>query len=223
MKAKDFLRKFKSLYLWGNLLAMAFVVCLLFLGVKYGLDTYTRHDESILVPDLTAMDFNKAQILLERDDLRIEVSDSGYNKRLPANSILSQTPMQGTKVKRWRTIYVTVNAPSSPTVSIPDVIDNCSRREAEAKLTALGFRLLEPKYVTGEKDWVVGIVSRGRDISTGERISTEYPLMLILGNGSYDNDGDINITNPQNEMELERYLGGNNDVDDFEEVTAPSL
>ena len=223
MKSKDFFRKFMSLYLWGNLLAMAVVVCALFFGVKYGLNAYTRHDESIPVPDLTAMDFNKARTLLEMDELRIEVSDSGYNKRLPAHCILSQTPMHGTRVKRGRIIYVTVNAPSSPTVSIPDVIDNCSRREAEAKLTALGFRMLEPKYVAGEKDWVMGIVSRGRDVSTGDRISTEYPLMLILGNGAYDTD-DINLTNPKENEELEKfYLKGNTAADDFKEVTEPPI
>ena len=104
MKSKDFFRKFMSLYLWGNLLAMAVVVCALFFGVKYGLNAYTRHDESIPVPDLTTMDFNKARTLLEMDELRIEVSDSGYNKRLPAHCILSQTPMHGTRVKRGRII-----------------------------------------------------------------------------------------------------------------------
>lgn len=156
MKAKDFFRKFASLYLWGNLLAMAVVIVLLAMGVKYGLEIYTRHDEGIPVPNITNMDFSKAQSLLEMDGLYIEVSDSGYNKRMPANCILAQTPGYGTKVKQGRTIYVTVNSPSSPTVSVPDIIDNCSRREAEAKLTALGFRLLEPRYVAGEKDWGAG-------------------------------------------------------------------
>lgn len=219
MKSKDFFCKFMSRYLWGNLLAMAIVVIILGLSVKYGLEVYTRHDESIPVPDLTSMNFDKAQMLLETDGLFIEVSDSGYNKRIPANCILAQNPAYGTRVKKGRIIYVTVNAPSSPTVSIPDIIDNCSRREAEAKLTGLGFRLLEPKYVAGEKDWVIGIVSRGRNISTGDRLTTEYPLMLILGNGSYDNDNDnIYYTEPDSEYGQQNT---GNDVDDFEEVTGP--
>lgn len=224
MKSKDFFGKLLSRYLWGNLIAMAVVVTVLCLIVKYGLEMYTRHNERIPVPNITTMNFDKARALLEMDGLWIEVSDSGYNKRMPANCILAQNPGYGTKVKRGRTIYVTVNAPSSPTVSIPDVIDNCSRREAEAKLTALGFRLLEPKYVAGEKDWVTGIVSRGRNISTGDRISTEYPLMLILGNGSYDNNyDDINYMEPQEDYDMphqsEDMEDESGDVDDFEEVT----
>ena len=38
MKTSEFFGKFKSGYLWGNLLAMAVVVVLLIVGVKYALD-----------------------------------------------------------------------------------------------------------------------------------------------------------------------------------------
>ena len=45
MKAKEFFGKFCSLYLWGNLLAMVLVIVGLCLGVKYGLEAYTHHDD----------------------------------------------------------------------------------------------------------------------------------------------------------------------------------
>ena len=170
MESKEFFGKFKSKYLWGNLLAMALTVVLLCVGVKYGLDIYTHHGEGVPVPNLTGMTFNNAANLLDRNGLRIVVSDSGYNKRLPADCILAQSPGEGTSVKKGHTIYVTVNSPSSPTVTIPDIIDNSSVREATAKLTALGFKLLDPKIVTGEKDWVYGILCRGRRISAGDRV-----------------------------------------------------
>ena len=60
---------------------------------------------------------------------------------------------------------MTVNSPSSPTFAIPDIVDNSSVREAEAKLTAMGFRLLPAQQVEGEKDWVYGIICRGRRVS----------------------------------------------------------
>ena len=53
------------------------MVLLLATGVKYGLDIYTRHDEGIPVPNVTNMDFSKAQSLLEMDGLCIEVSPKG--------------------------------------------------------------------------------------------------------------------------------------------------
>ena len=38
MKTSEFFGKFKSGYLWGNLLAMLVVAALLVVGVKYALD-----------------------------------------------------------------------------------------------------------------------------------------------------------------------------------------
>jgi beta-lactam-binding protein with PASTA domain len=193
MKTKQFFGKFISLYLIGHLLAMAVVVVVLALGVKFGLDIYTHHGEGIKVPDLSKMSYESALQLLESDGLRIMVSDSGYNKRLPADCILAQTPGPGTSVKQGHVVYVTVNASSSPSFPIPDIVDNSSYREAEAKLTAMGFKLLPPKYVVGEKDWVYGILSRGRRIGTGDVVSVASPLTLLVGNGHYSDDEEIDF------------------------------
>ncbi len=214
MKTKDFFGKFLSGYLWGNLLAMAVVVAALCFGVKYGLELYTHHGEGVKVPDLSKMRFREAELLLESDGLFIMVSDSGYNKRLPADCILTQTPGAGTYVKKGHVIYVSVNSPSSPSFAMPDIVDNCSYREAEAKLSALGFKLLEPKYVNGEQDWVYGILSRGRNISTGDVVSVEHPLTLIVGNGMYDNESDdIERVEPEYRSEYSQE-----EIDEFEEI-----
>ena len=197
MESKEFFGKFKSKYLWGNLLAMAITVVLLCVGVKFGLDIYTHHGEGVPVPNITGMTFNNAANLLDRNGLRIMVSDSGYNKRMPADCILAQSPGEGTSVKMGHTIYVTVNSPSSPTVAIPDIIDNSSVREATAKLTALGFKLLEPKIVTGEKDWVYGVVCHGQNLRNGQKVSIEDVLTIQVGDGVMNMNDDIIYTDPE--------------------------
>ena len=213
MKAKDFFSKFTSLFLWGNLLAMVLVMIVLGLAVKYGLDAYTRHGEGVKVPKLEGMLYANASSLLEGDGLRIMVSDSGYNKKLAANCILAQSPGPGSFVKEGHVVYVTVNSPSSPSFAIPDVVDNSSFREAEAKLMALGFKLQPPQYVSGEKDWVYGILCRGRRVSTGDYVSIETPLTLLVGSGQYDSDEEIDYIEPEYRMMLP-----NGDKDEFEEV-----
>ncbi len=175
---------------WAHLLAMLLVMLLFCIGVKVGLDIYTRHGQEVEVPNLMNMSFDQAKLLLEEYDLNIQVADSGYNKRMPADCILAQMPGATAKVKAGHIIYVTVNSPSSPTVTIPDIIDNSSLREAEAKLAAMGFKLLPPKRIVGEKDWVYGIISRGRRVGTGDRVSTDAPLTLIVGTGGYEAEED---------------------------------
>lgn len=201
-----------GLFLWGNLLAMALVVVLLCIGVKYGLDIYTHHGEGIEVPNMMGMDFQKAYRLLNEKGLIIQVSDSGYNKTKPADCILAQSPGYGTKVKEGHTVYVTVNSPSSPTFAIPDIVDNCSVREAEARLTAIGFRLLPVQNVVGEKDWVYGILCRGRRVSNGDRIPIDYPLTLMVGSGTYDDSEDFNY------VESSYTAPEEGEIDEFEEV-----
>lgn len=235
MQTKDFFGRFLNLYLLGHLLAMAVVVVLLCLGVKFGLELYTHHGEGIKVPKVEGMLYGNARTMIMEDGLNILVTDSGYNKKLPANIILAQSPGDGTLVKSGHTIYVTVNSPSSPTFSIPDLVDNSSYREAEAKLMAIGFKLLPPKLVPGEKDWVYGIISRGRRVAAGDMVSIETPLTLLIGNGSYDSDEDLDYIEPEYREMQEMPEGvepttatpeSNNygvigEVDDFEEVKAP--
>lgn len=221
MNAKEFMGKIASHYILLHLLAMAVVIVLLCVGVKYGLDLYTHHGEGIDVPELKGMTYLKARLLLDEEGLNIVVSDSGYVKTMPADCILAQTPGKGTKVKSGHTIYVTVNSPSSPTFAIPDIVDNSSYREAEAKLMAMGFKLTPPQQVVGEKDWVYGIICRGRRVSNGDRIPIDYPLTLMIGKGNYDESEGMEFVDPTYSPDMVDQQP--TEVDDFEEVTIPPV
>jgi beta-lactam-binding protein with PASTA domain len=211
MKIKEYLGKVFDRYVVINLSAMLVVIILLCVGVGYGLDIYTHHGEDITVPNLKGMDVDKAERQINQMGLNIVVSDSGFNKTLPADCILLQTPGEGQKVKQGHVIYVTVNSPSSPSFAIPDIIDNSSVREAEARLMAMGFRLNPHKMVDGEKDWVYGVMCHGRQVSKGDRISIDHPLTLMVGKGTIEDMDDVDMVDAE-EMEE----GG---TDDFEEVT----
>lgn len=227
MNVKEIWNKIASHYVLLNLFAMAVVIVLLCVAVKFGLDLYTHHGEGIAVPELKGMSYHKARLLLEEEGLNIIVSDSGYQKTMPADCILAQTPGAGTKVKAGHAIYVTVNSPSSPTFAIPDIVDNSSYREAEAKLMAMGFRLTEPQKVVGEKDWVYGIICRGRRVSNGDRVPIDYPLTLMIGTGSYDEEDSVLYDYVDPTYEADPMEGMNekqpttSEVDEFVEVTAP--
>ena len=213
MKSGEFFRKIFSWWLWLNLVGMVLVVVLLSFGVKYGIDFYTHHGEKVEVPNIKHKSFKDAKHILDDRDLEIVVSDTGYVKTLPPDCILEQQPEAGAIVKSGRIIYVIINSPSTPKLTIPDIIDNSSVREARAKLTAMGFKVLEPEYVPGEKDWVYGIKVRGRSVVTGDRVSIEDPLILLVGDGHRDLMGSVSYIDPVfPEFEEE---------DDFEEVTGP--
>ena len=218
MKTSELFGKMRSTYLWGNLAAMAIVVGLLLLGVKYGLDLYTHHGEEIKIPDVRHKKFDDAEQILGNLGLPVEVSDTGYVKNLPPDCILEQTPGPGEYVKSGHIIYVTVNASHSPTITLPDLVDNSSLREAMAKLTAMGFKVGTPQYIPGEKDWVYGILVNGRHVVAGDRISVDDKLIIQVGNGMLDEDDSIDYIDAGSDNVESEETG---DVDPFTEVTEP--
>ncbi len=183
MKLTEFFKKVFSLGLWVNLIAMVLVIVLICLGVKFGIDVYTNHGQTVIVPDIKQKQFSDAKHLVQAQNLKIIVSDTGYVKTLPPDCILEQSPEPGRVVKPRRAVFVVVNASHTPMLTIPDVIDNCSYREARAKLLAIGFKIGETEYIYGEKDWLYGLKVRGKLLQNGQKVSIEDQVVMQVGNG----------------------------------------
>lgn len=221
MTSSEFINKFKSKYLWGNLGAMFLVLVLLCVGVKFGIDIYTHHGEAIRVPDIRYKNINDATRILDDAGLEIVVSDTGYVRSFPADCILEQTPAFGEVVKSGHIIYVTINSNHSPRITIPDVIDNSSLREAMAKLTAMGFKLGSPEYIPGEEDWVYGILVKGRHVVAGDKVSIDDVLIIQVGNGQRDTTDSFDMVDPvyhENDDVMEGEGDGTESTEDNFEV-----
>lgn len=188
MTLKELFAKLTSRYLWGNLLAMVAVVALLIFLTLKGLDIYSRHGEEVTVPRLKGLSYAEAQKRLEAAGLVCVVGDSGYVPRQAAGTVLDQGVDAGAKVKAGREVPLTLNAALPPTIVMPDLADNSSLREAQSRLEALGFKLTPPEYINGEKEWVYGVKSNGRNVVAGTRVSVTAVLTLVVGNGLTDDD-----------------------------------
>ena len=183
MTFKEFFSLRKNSVLWLNLLAMVLVVVGLIYGVLAGLDAYTRHGQAVVVPDVKGMDVKEATEVFRAKKLACAVVDSTYVKELRAGSILDYNPSAGQKVKEGRVIYLTINTLNIPLCQVPDVADNSSLRQAEARLLVSGFKLEKIDTVPGEKDWVYGVKYRERLLQMGEKVPTGAALTLMVGNG----------------------------------------
>lgn len=230
MKTSTFFKKIFSFKLWANLFAMALVILLLCFGVKYGMDIYTHHGEKISVPDIRNKSFADAEHILHRAGLQIEVSDTGFVKALPPDCILEQSLTPGTIVKSGRIVFVVINASNTPTLTIPDVIDNSSYREARARMIAMGFKIGDPEYVPGEKDWVYGIKCRGRLLVSGQKVPVDALVIIQVGDGLRDETDSVAYIDPiydpfeeteEEEVKEESATTENTEEDEFEVVTGP--
>jgi putative transmembrane PASTA-domain protein len=219
MKSSDFFGKLTSKYIWLNLAAMAAVVVLLVVGAKFGIDIYTHHGEAIPIPDIKHKSFADAKQMLANVGLLIEVTDTGYVRTLPADCILEQSPQPGDFVKSGHVIYVIVNSANTPTITMPDIVDNSSMREAMAKLRAMGFKVGEPQFIVGEREWVYGATVNGRHVVAGDKIPVDAVVVLQVGNGSRsETDTTIDYVEPNYKNQQEDQEG-EGDVDEFDVVT----
>jgi len=157
------------------------------LGLQF-LDNYTHHGEKVEVIDVVGQNVYEAEIALGSLGLEAVVADSTFQRDMPAGVIIRQVPKAGNEVKSGRIVYLTKNLDHEPLVVLPDLVGNCSRREAEAQLKSLGFKLTADEEVEDEpKDLVVGIKQNGRRLTAEQRISKGLPLTLCVGAG-YDDD-----------------------------------
>lgn len=147
------------------------------------LDDYTMHGHVIEVPDVCGMSLDAGAKCLNDKMLGYEIVDYKYQKGADENEILEQRPAALGKVKKGRKIHLTLNSNKEPTMALPDVIDNCSLREAEARLRAAGFKLTEHVTVAGEKDWVYFVIMGTDTLKTGSQIPLGTTLTIVIGSG----------------------------------------
>lgn len=247
MTVTNFFKKIFSFYLWGNIFAMIAVVALVAIGVRYGLDLYTHHGEKIVIPDVKHKSFADAENILDKAGLKVVVSDTGYVKSLPPDCILEQTPVAGKIVKSGHVVYLVINS-DTPMLTLPDIIDNSSYRTARVKLISMGFKVGEPMYVNGERDWVYGVLCNGKSIVSGQKVSVNDVLIIQVGNGMRDasdsvfvddtyyeyyyEDAPSDSSSVNNGEVIQGNDGGNDepqspapsgDVDQFEEINVPDV
>lgn len=183
MTIKEFFSFRKNRLFWGNIIAMVVMVTGVILGVLKALDVYTRHGEAVVVPDVKGLSLPEARNMFVDRGLNCVVTDSSYVKNLPAGCVLDYNPTAGQRVKEGRMIYLTINTLNVPLQEVPDVADNSSVRQAEARLLAAGFRLTNNDSIPGEKDWVYAVKYKGDSLEIGAKVPMGAILTLVIGNG----------------------------------------
>lgn len=182
--------------LWKNVLAMIILIVVLVCAAYWGANIYTRHGMEVAVPDVKGLTVEQAISKLEQLGLQGEITDSIYSKTVAPGLICEQSIYPGNYVKIDRIISLRVSSNQAPTLILPDgIINNSSKREATARLTSMGFNVTEPEYTFGQRDWVLGIKSNGRNITAGSRVNVDDAITLIVGNGHYEDEDNYSTDN----------------------------
>jgi len=174
---------FTRALLYNILIAIGITGFLLFL-VNWGLRIYTRHGQTMKVPDVRGKKYDDATDILDRNHLDYEIMDSAYMPDKPALSIIEQTPKPETVVKSGRTIYLTVNATSAPLTEVPDLVGRSSYKYARIQLEGLGFVVPDPIYRPDpHRDALLAMLVDGKPLKQNAHIHKGSTITLVLGQG----------------------------------------
>lgn len=148
------------------------------------LGTYTRHGETITVPDLRGRKVADLNAFLQYKNLNYKIADSSvFQPDMPKGSIIEQDPKPGEKVKEGRTIYITITKTMAPEIKMPDLID-VSYRQAEAILQSYGLKVGEVIYKPDlAKNAVLAMEINNYIIKPGDMVSKGTTIDLVLGDG----------------------------------------
>ena len=183
MTISAFLRKLFSPLLVGNCLGVMVALGILVAGSLSFLQCYTNHDRTVEVPNVRGLKLEDVRQKFEALGLQCEVADTGYVDTFVGDVVLEQSIRPGEQVKTGRIVELTINASSARAITLPNLAENCSRREAEAKLRALGFKYLRTEFILGDEDWVYSLKVNGEVVSSGTRVSVVTPVTLVVGDG----------------------------------------
>ena len=100
--------------------------------------------------------------------------------------------MPGTKVKKNRKIYVTVNSKQRKMVMVPSLVGE-SRRKVQSNLKTLGFNVDSVRYEPYEfNDEVLAVMWGDSTLSAGAKVPDGSQIILVVG----QNDMSIEVVVP---------------------------
>ncbi len=178
----------KSRKFWITLGGVTAAVILLFVLFFYlFLPWYTRHGDSVTVPDLTKMKLEEAIAALDEAGLEHEVADSVFQANREALDIVSQEPPATSKVKPGRKIYLVVNKSVPPMVKFPDGVTGVSNYQAKLRLESWNLVVKDFEFKPSPyRNLVLEAKYKGRSIKPGEVLPVGSQIILVVGQGEGD-------------------------------------
>jgi beta-lactam-binding protein with PASTA domain len=173
---------FLKSFIINGLLILLTLYLLSLLGT-FWLSSYTRHSQSLTLPNLKGLSFDEVQKILTQKKLRYIITDTAFIDNMPKGSVVEQNPSPNTKVKEGRYVYITINSNSSVGVQMPNLI-NSSLRFAETVLLGVGLKLgniiYRPDVAQGA---VLDQLFKNQSIQPNVKIPKGASIDLVVGDG----------------------------------------
>lgn len=185
---KNILNFLKSRAFLLNMGIAVVALPLLFWSIFAWMDSYTRHDDFVTVPDFKDLKTRQLEDFVKDKHVDFEIIDSLWDPKLQKGVVIRQDPDKGSKVKDGRKIYLYVTATVPPMIAMPK-LEDLSVRQAVAVCESYGLKI-DISYVPDPcNGCVTKQLYKGKRIEPGTPILKGEKVHLEAGKGS-DESGD---------------------------------
>ncbi|MDR0970940.1 MAG: PASTA domain-containing protein [Bacteroidales bacterium] len=153
----------------------------LILVVAYiSLSIYTRHGQGDIVPDIEGKYVDDVLDMESMKNYNLIIYDSIYTSGEKPGKILSQDPVQGTKIKKGRKIFIVITSQTGENIPMPNCVDQ-SLRWAVGQLTSVGLNIGKITFQEGDFNNVVMEQKyKNRPIATGTNLKRGEDIDLVV-------------------------------------------
>jgi beta-lactam-binding protein with PASTA domain len=167
----------KNIGLAAIILIVVITILLLWLNI------YTRHGQAKPVPDFFGLTIQETDALAKKSKMKYQIIDSVYTTLVLRGCVAEQNPKPGFKVKKWRTISLTINAFRPEMVAMPNLI-NLPLRQANSLIESSGLVIGKKSYKPDLSiDIVLSQLHDGKEITSGDSLVKGSIVDLVLGKG----------------------------------------
>ncbi|MBR6055351.1 MAG: PASTA domain-containing protein [Bacteroidales bacterium] len=164
-----------------NVLLGALFVTVLIVVASIFLHIATRHGKTVEVPDFINMTPAEAEVAASKGGVEIKVADSVFVRRLSAGAVFRQNPKAGSRVKKGRMVFLTINSVVPRTTTMPNLI-GYSLVQAKAEIVNHGLSLGRLDYVSDmATNNVLGQKCGGKVIAPGKKVIAGSEIDLTVG------------------------------------------
>ena len=156
------------------------IITLIFIADSYIIPSYVHNRQMIRIPNVVGMSYQEAIEIIERHNLKYEVSAEQYASTQPPGTVLDQKPAYGASIKVSRPIYLTISK-GTQTVVVPN-LKGLSARTAKVALMNVGLNLGEPLYEFNESVAKDSIISQSA--KAGSNLVLGDSVQVVISKGS---------------------------------------
>lgn len=173
--------------LFVQFVVVTFIVLIILFLVFQGIKYFTRHGQTLPVPDFSGMTLAQAKEIAKEHHIRLAVSDSIFLPQKARGSIFKQIPQAGEKVKKNRRILLIINSILPRKIPAPSLV-GFSLRQAKNELVSQNFQLGKLYF---KDDFATNTVLEqrylGYSLPPGTPIDAYSVIDLVLGLDPADN------------------------------------